>query len=209
MLQTVNRYEPLMAHLAALGTLHPEQLYATMVEMAGEFATFTSSSRRAPAFEAYRHDDLRATFRPVTEALFESLRMVLEQSAVSIELKERKFGVWAAAINDRSLVTDASLVLAVAADTPTEELRRHFPAQVKVGPVEKIRDLVNLQLPGIPLQPLPVAPRQIPYHTGFVYFEADRSGDYWKQLANSAGIAIHVGGQHENLQMELWAIRRS
>ena len=76
----------------------------------------------------------------------------------------------------------AVFVLAARADVPAEELRRRFPAQLKVGPVEKIRDLVNLQLPGVPVTPMPVAPRQIPYHAGFVYFELDQANELWGQL---------------------------
>ena len=66
-------------------------------------------------------------------------------------------------------------VLAARADVPAEELRRRFPAQLKIGPVEKIRELVKLQLPGVPVHAVPVAPRQIPFHAGFVYFELDQT----------------------------------
>jgi type VI secretion system protein ImpJ len=54
---------------------------------------------------------------------------------------------------------------------------------------------------------LPVAPRHIPYHAGFTYYELDRTGDLWKQLERSGGLAIHVGGEFPGLEMELWAIR--
>ena len=80
--------------------------------------------------------------------------------------------------------------------------------QDKIGSVEKIRDLVNLQLPGIALRPLPVAPRQLPFHAGFTYFELDRGSEYWAQLATSAGFAMHVAGEFPGLQMEFWAIRK-
>ena len=73
--------------------------------------------------------------------------------------------------------------------------------------MEKIRELVNLQLPGIPLQSIPVAPRQIPYHAGFVYFELDQTNDLWGQQSASGGIALHVAGEFPGLKMELWAIR--
>jgi type VI secretion system protein ImpJ len=82
-----------------------------------------------------------------------------------------------------------------------------FPMQSKIGPVEKIKDLVNLQLPGIALRALPVAPRQIPYHTGFAYFGLDQSADLWAQLRGSGGIAVHVSGSFPGLAMELWAVR--
>jgi type VI secretion system protein ImpJ len=75
--------------------------------------------------------------------------------------------------------------------------------------VEKIRDLVNLQLPGIGLRPLPVAPRQLPFLAGYTYFELDRGSEYWQQLINSAGFAMHVAGNFPGLQMRFWAIRKS
>jgi type VI secretion system protein ImpJ len=66
---------------------------------------------------------------------------------------------------------------------------------------------VYLQLPGIGLQPMAVAPRQIPYHAGFAYFELDRNNDLWRTLKGSGGIAVHQSGDLPNLAMELWAVR--
>ncbi len=82
-----------------------------------------------------------------------------------------------------------------------------FPSQIKIGPVEKIRDLVNLALPGVRLTPVPVAPRQIPFHAGFAYFELDQTHELWAQLKGSGGIAFHVAGEFPGLAMEFWAIR--
>jgi len=52
-----------------------------------------------------------------------------------------------------------------------------------------------------------VAPRQIPYHAGFAYFELDQQSDLWSQLRTSGGIALHVAGDFAELRMEFWAIR--
>ena len=112
-----------------------------------------------------------------------------------------------AIVADRTLYSTAVFILAARADLPAEELRRRFPAQIKVGPVERIRDLVNLQLPGVPVMPVPVAPRQIPFHAGFAYFEFDQSNELWDQLRNSGGMAMQVAGEFPGLAMELWAIR--
>jgi type VI secretion system protein ImpJ len=132
---------------------------------------------------------------------------VLEQSAVPIPVEPRRFGVYVAVPPDRSLYTTAGFVLAVRADTPVEELRRRFPSQLRIGPVEQIQELMRLALPGLPVSPLPVAPRQIPYHAGFVYFEMDQSHELWNELKGSGGIALQVSGDVPGLAMELWAIR--
>jgi type VI secretion system protein ImpJ len=108
---------------------------------------------------------------------------------------------------DRSILQAASFVLTVQADMPTENLRRVFPAQVKIGAVEQIRDLVNVAIPGIAVRPLPVAPRQIPFYAGASYFELDRNSPHWQQMQSSGGFAIHVSGDFPNMRLELWAIR--
>jgi type VI secretion system protein ImpJ len=97
--------------------------------------------------------------------------------------------------------------LAVKASLPIEQLRSSFPSQVKIAPVERIRDLVNAQLPGISLQPLPVAPRQIPYHSGFAYYQLDKTSEFWRELRQSGGFALHLGGDFPGLEIEFWAIR--
>ena len=65
-----------------------------------------------------------------------------------------------------------------------------------------------LQLPGVTMRPLPVAPRQIPYHAGYTYFELEtRGSDMWKQLESSGGLAMHIAGDFPGLELEFWAVR--
>ena len=127
---------------------------------------------------------------------------------MAIPLDPRKYGISVGVIADRKLISNAGFVLAVEADIPAENVRRHFQNQAKIGPVEEIRQLVNSALPGIPLRPLPVAPRQIPYHAGVVYFELDGDSPHWGKMSTSGGIAVHVSGDFPGLKMELWAIRQ-
>jgi type VI secretion system protein ImpJ len=207
LLQSINRWQKLLAHWADAGNVHPEDLYAAFVQMAGEFATFTEVTRRPNAYPAYRHEDLQRSFAPVVADLRRSLSAVLEQTAIAIPLQERRYGLRVGPLTDRSVLRAASFVLVVQADLPTEQLRRLFPSQVKIGAVEQIRDLVNVAIPGIAVRPLPVAPRQIPFYAGASYFELDRNSPHWQQMQASGGFAIHVSGEFPNLQLELWAIR--
>ncbi|MCY1263704.1 type VI secretion protein [compost metagenome] len=207
LLQLVNRAEPLVAHLARLSPLHPESFYREAVALAGEFSTFSSNQRRPQEYPAYEHDDLQASFAPVMLALRQALSMVIDTRATPIPIVEKSYGVHVAMLADRTLLQSASFVLVVRADVPAETLRSRFPQQAKVGSVEHIRDLVNLQLPGIALLPMPVAPRQLPYHAGSSYFELDRGSEHWKQLVNSGGFAFHIAGQFPGLNLAFWAIR--
>jgi type VI secretion system protein ImpJ len=207
LLQVVNRYQPLFGHASRLPVLHPEALYALCLGLAGELSTFRDA-RRPAAYPEYRHVDLAHCFRVVMADLRQSLSMVLEQTALPIDLQDRKHGVRVALIADVELQRTAQFVLAVNAHMPGDALRGRFPTQVKIGPAERIRDLVNLQLPGVGLRPMPVAPRQIPYHAGFTYFELEtRGSELWKQLETSGGLAMHIAGDFPGLALEFWAIR--
>jgi type VI secretion system protein ImpJ len=207
LLQVVNRYEPLFSHFMTTQHLHPETFYMHAIQLAGELTTFLSADKRTPSFPPYRHDDLSATFTPLMRVIRELLSAVVDRTAVPIPLQERKHGVKVAIITDRTLVTSASFILSVKADVEAERLRRFFPSQVKVGPVETFGELVRSALPGIAVRALPVAPRQIPFHVGSSYFELDRTSAFWKAMLTSGGLALFVAGEFPGLEMELWAIR--
>lgn len=208
MLQLINRLEPLARHLSQIQGLHPEILYSEAIQMVGELSTFVVKNKRAPVFPAYLHDSLQNTFTPVMTALRQCLSMVYEQTATALTLVEKKYGIRVAQIPDRSMIGSAMFVLAARADIPENSLRTNLPAQIKIGPVERIRQLVNAAMPGIPLKAMPVAPRQIPYHSGYAYFELEPTSDFWKELQHSGGFAVHIGGDFPGLELEFWAIRQ-
>ncbi|WP_268010897.1 type VI secretion system baseplate subunit TssK [Aeromonas veronii] len=207
MLQLLNRAQPQLSHLARLGTLHPERLHEALVQLCGELMTFTDESRLPPEFPAYRHDDQQVSFDPVMLALRQALSTVLSPRAVSIQLRKHQYGVMVAMVNESELMQSADFVLAVRARMPQEQLRKQLLQQTKVASSDKIRELISLQLPGIPLLPLPVAPRQLPYHAGYSYFQLDRQSPAWQMLAVSNTLAFHIAGDFPELDMQLWAIR--
>ena len=207
MLQLINKYEPLLQHLYVSKNIYPEEFYRVLIVLAGELATFTKEERRPEKFREYVHDQQQLTFAFVMNEIRSALSTVIEQKALGIDINEHKYGIWVATLNDKSLLDDAMFVLAVKADVSSEKIRSSFPRQSTVASVERIRELVNSHIPGIELEPLAVAPRQIPYHSGFTYFELNSKHEFWDQLATAGGMAVHVGTKLDNLELELWAIR--
>ncbi|MFV8783888.1 type VI secretion system baseplate subunit TssK [Microbulbifer sp. SA54] len=209
LLQVINRFEPLLKQITAEPRLHPHVLFLELLQLAGELSTFTAADKRPPAIPQYMHDNLQQSYIGLFSALRQSLSTVLEQTAIPMELVQRKFGIYVAPVTDPSLVKTASFVMAAKADMPGDLLRSRFPGQAKVAPVEAIRELISAQLPGLSIRPLPVAPRQIPYHAGFTYFELERTGELWQAMQRSGGFAVHLGAEFPGLTMELWAIRNN
>lgn len=209
LLQIVNKWQPYLTHLMNLSNIHPSFLYGILLLLAGELAVFTRAERRPLQLPIYDHYGLQQTFSLVFAELRRSLSMVLEQNAIAIKLEERQYGVWVAAVADKTLFGNAIFVLAVYADVPINDVKAQFSAQVKIASVEHIRNLVTKALPGIDLQLLTIPPRQIPYHTKYAYFMLNNSHSMWTSLAKSGGIAFHVSGDFPGLKLELWAVHEN
>lgn len=207
LLQMVNRYLAGLRHLDQLPQLHPESLYHQLVMLNGELATFTTESKLATPDTAYDHRQLTNCFNVLMGELRQSLSLVFEQTAIALPLQERRFGVRVAPIQDRALLDQAQFFLAVKCDWSPDSVRTRLPSSVKAGGVEQLRELVNLQLPGISLVPQPVAPRQVPYTSGSTYFQLEKSPEHWAQLKKSGGIAFHFSGDMPGLELELWAVK--
>ncbi|GAP34874.1 type VI secretion system baseplate subunit TssK [Piscinibacter sakaiensis] len=208
MLQIANRFDPWLTHLTRRETLHPEALYTALLQVAGELATFSARrKRRATDYPAYRHDDLRASFEPLMADLRDLLTEVINPNAINIPLQERAKGLYTGLIPDLELIRSASFIMVVNAQIASEALRQRLPREVKIGPAEKIRDMVMSHLPGITVQPLPMAPPSLPFYAGYTYFELDRRSEFWKMLENGKLLALHIAGEFPGLHMELWALR--
>jgi len=207
LLQLINSHEPVFASLARSAELGPHALYHEALRLAGALATFSRTGRRPPPLPDWRHDDPGPCLAAIAEVIRDLISQLSTDTAISLPLQPRGQGVWVSPITDRPLLSGATFVLVVSASVDPEQLRSSLPAQAKIGPAETIRDLVNLQLPGIALRPMPVAPREIPYRSGSVYFELDRTSDLWRQLQQSPAFVLHIGSEFPGLVIEFWAIR--
>lgn len=209
MLQLINRTSLLLRHYMGVKQVHPEELYRTLLALLGDLSAFSSDTKRPRSDSCYEHSDQGASFRKLMESIRQVLSMVLEQHAIEMALQERPYGIFVAPLHDHQLLGHASFVLAAKANCDTEELRHRLPSHLKVGPVEHIRQLVNLHLPGIKVRPMPVAPRQIPFHSDKTYFALDFSAEDLAQLERSGGFAFHVSGEFSELEFKFWAIRNA
>ncbi|UJJ31765.1 type VI secretion system baseplate subunit TssK [Halopseudomonas maritima] len=207
MLQLLNRHEPLLRQLRSGSHTPPAALFSLLLSLLGELSTFSCDSKRPPTELHYQHSDQGGSFRQLMRALRQSLSMVLEQHALELPLQQRQYGIRVAPLSDPALLDNALFVLAAKADCDSDSLRKRLPNHLKIGAVEQIRQLVNLHLPGIRLRALPVAPRQLPFHSDRTYFALELSADERAQLASSGGFAFHAGAELSNLQLAFWAIR--
>ena len=208
MLQAINRYEPLLAHFAELGrAASRSSCTKSFVSAAGELATFTTISKRPPAFPGYRHDRLRESFDPVIASLRDSLQRGSDQIAIPIPLEPKKFGVSVAIVTRSDAVQHGGVRPGGARRRAVRRAAPGLsgPAQDRPGR-EDCRPCAAADCPGCRSMPLPAAPRQIPFHAGFTYFELDQTTSCGNS-SRTRGVALHVAGNFPGLTMEFWAIR--
>jgi len=207
LLALINQQLGHISHVKNLPLLHPEALFQHWLAFASELTSWTPQRGPHNTLPVYNHDDLAGCFGQLTLLLRQGLSQVMEENAIQLPLTERSHGLNVATVTEASMVREFGFVLAVRANVPADALQTHFPAQMKVAPVSKIRDLVQLQLPGMVLRAMPTAPPQIPWHAGYNYFQLEKGGELWKEMEKSGAFALHLAGEFPGLEMEFWAIR--
>lgn len=209
LLQVLNRYEPLLEHLCQIDETPPVDLYRELVTLAGELSTFVRPQTRRPLkAPQYDHARLYASIKPLVEEVHYLLNQVLIRGAQPIRLTEQAHGVRTAALLPNELAGYSSLVLAVGAQMSPDILQKQFMSQTKISQPQRLPELIRSHLPGLAMLPLPVPPRQIPFNSGFIYFELSRSGPFWEQIAQQGGLAMHIAGHFPELKLELWGVRQ-
>ena len=206
MLQLLNHYRMYFTHCSHLHSLHPEVFYRDLTCLLGELMTFTDANRQPCSVDVYDHRNLTKSFHTVIPELRRALNTVLTPRAQNLPLRFND-GIWMATVNDPSLLQSATFILAVRARIPHDKLRVQFIQQSKVSSSAHIRNVVSVQVPGIPLRSLTVAPRQLPYHEGYVYFELDKTAPAWQDVIKASAFALHISGQFPDLDLQLWAVR--
>ncbi|MEQ1962414.1 type VI secretion system baseplate subunit TssK [Xenorhabdus khoisanae] len=207
LLSLLNRYSGQVSHILNLSLLHPERLFSEWLQFATELATYSQNRLPEEILPLYDHDNLTQCFNQLMFQLRQGLSIILEEHAIQLPLTEYSHGLNIATLPDSNMIHMFSFILAIHADIANDILMSNFPAQMKISPVDRIRELVQLQLPGIPLRAMPSVPRQIPWHSGYVYFELEKEGELWKQMEKSSGFALHLAGEFPGLNIEFWAVR--
>ncbi len=209
LLQALNRISPRLRHFVRLPVMHPEETFQFLISIVGELSTFLRTERTVPDLPIYDHANPQNCWVDVMTILRGLFAASMQANAVRIDHAVKRHGYVLAPVPERQILSseEYEFVLAIKANVPQDRLHRDFVAQCKVSSIQKIRDLVQKQLPGIPLKLMPVAPRQLPYHAGYSYFALDRTTEAWRFMDNTEGFAFHIAGEFPDLQIQFWAYK--
>lgn len=204
MLMALNRAVGPLRHMGRAAAIHPERLYVALIGLAGELSSF-DGTRLAPDYPAYDHDDPKASFGPVVSDIQRLLARDIGR-AIRLPLEQVRQNSYLARVADRNLFRDATFVIEVESAQPLGQVQAQFPALCKVGPNTRMAEIVNNNLPGIPLAHMPNPPRQIRVLSTNVYFRLEKNVPLWREFSTAAALGMHFAGDWPELKLELWAI---
>jgi type VI secretion system protein ImpJ len=205
MLLLLNRQINVLRHLRQSRYVHPERLFVELLRFSGELWTFDQDKRQAPEYPPYDHADLKSCLEPVVRDIQRLLSRDVGR-ATRLELVQVRQNSYLAQVADRNLFRDATFVIEVESSRPLTQVQLQFPELCKLGPNTRMAEIVNNNLPGIPLIHTPTPPRQIRAVSRNVYFILDRNSPYWREFSTAPAIGMHFAGDWPDLKLELWAI---
>ncbi len=205
MLKSLNCWVAELSILIKQNPLHPYELFKHLSAFIAEVSTFTRTDRIAEIDCNYNHIESAQQLLKLVESARVLVSTASKSKATSLPIQRRKFGISIVGLPTESMVDD-DFILAIKADLSSEHIRKLVGNKLKVGSIDNIKDLVNLQLPGCTKERLPVTPRQIPYHTGMTYFRLLPDEDMKASIKRSSGIGIHISGDVPGLEFELWVV---
>lgn len=206
LLQLLGEYHLQLAHLLSRPNVHPETLFQILLGLLGRLCIIPGGEAvHARPELCYRHERPDQGFFQLFAALRRALSLVIESPAVALPFKSNGKDLYLCQ-NDAQLRLER-LIFAVSADIPSEVLRSEFPGQIKLGPVEKMAQLIDFQLPGARISALGAPPRHIPYYPDSIYFEVDPADPLYQEMMSGAAMALSVVGEFPSLRFDVWGLR--
>ncbi|CAM3921303.1 Type VI secretion protein, VC_A0114 family [Pseudomonas reidholzensis] len=210
LLNALNTYQPVLADLKAHPGRHPEQVYQTLIKLAGSLMTF-SLEQDVVGIPAYQHANLEAVLAPLMGTISTLLEASLPSRVVALKLLQRGANRWQVTLADARLrePDGADFYLSVRCRLPAVQVQRQFPDLCKVGTPDEVDQLVNAALDGVPLKALSHVPAAIPLRLENQYFSLDLTHEKAREMLAEGVCAFYVPSTFPELQLELFAVLRA
>jgi type VI secretion system protein ImpJ len=202
LLYTINTHLPHFRHLLETKGGHPEELYRAMAALASALTTF-SETLHPRDIPAYDHARLGQCFARLNALLHQLLETVVPANHATLPLRPAGPSIYATAIDQDRYLAAPQIFLAVAADTPRDELIRKVPNLLKVSSGDQIDRLIKQALSGVTLRHVSSPPSALPTKLDFQYFAIERGGPEWDAIRLARNLAAYVPVDFVDPRLEL------
>jgi type VI secretion system protein ImpJ len=201
----LNRHRGVFHHLTDMSHLHPHDLYREMLRLAGELSTLFAPQRKATRFQAYRHDDLAGSFRPVMAELRRGLSTDLARCTDKVPLTfNRELLQWDTGRLDPSHLDGWRFILSFKTTVPAEDLHKAMKNRALISSRERMPELRRAGAGGAGLLLQPYVPLRINDRNGRVFLEIIRQGDDWAAIRRDQSLAVYIAGADATVDLQLW-----
>ena len=197
MLKVLNEGETVLHCLTFAKGVHPFVAYCELCRLVGSLSLF-DSQRTAGDILAYDHDDLVQIFRWVKDRITKLLR-----GKGKIQYEQRYFSGtdrgmqvviepewlhsgwdWYVGVNGKNISDEKIRELL------SEDTHGNTKLDWKMGCSQQVALIFEHGLPSIEYKELPRAPRALPSHQGWIFYEIVREGRAWKDVLASQTLAM-------------------
>ena len=202
LLHTINTYLPEGRHFLHVPQTHPVQVFDWMLGLAGALTTF-SRDIDVSDLPTYDHADLSRCFEALDEAVRVLLGTVLPTRHASVPLSPKERSIYTADLHDDRFLRAEQYYLAVATGLDAGEMAVKVPRLMKVSSADRIEQVTDHGLPGLPLTHMSSPPSALPVRMDYTYFRIDPQGEHWDAVRRSGRLAVYVPDELTDVRMEL------
>lgn len=206
LINSLHSHLPVLTHMHHVGQVHPEILYLTLAQLAGQLIMLAPSDIEMKV-TLYDHDNLSHTFRDLDRRIRAIIEGVTPTRHISIPLETSGDNMWVGRVPESRLFGSSQFFLAVSGDLPEDQIRSLIPQYIKIGSPAKLKEIVAAAMPGVRLYHTPRPPATIPVKLGHQYFRFDDRGVFWEEIKRSQVIALHIPESLHNLAVQLLAAK--
>jgi type VI secretion system protein ImpJ len=205
MLHAVNSALTPLRHLWISKRSHPEELYVELSRLAGALCTFKLESHPR-ALPLYDHERLSECFAALDRHIRTHLDIMIGSDYLTIPLEKVKDYFYEGEIADTRCLGRSRWMFGIRASLGDAEVITKTPQLVKICSARFVSELVRRAIAGLPLTHVPVPPSAVHAKLEMQYFDINRFGPFWDNIAQTRRVGIYVPGDLPDPELELVVI---
>lgn len=208
LLSAVNTYIPQVNHHFKGAGSHPEQLYLTLLALAGQLAAVVQRVPVQPReFPVYDHSDLSGCFNRLDSILTEMLGGAAPPSNYSqIPLKQQRENLYVGNLDARVL-EHARLFLVTRSDEMQESrIVAELPKMLRIASPATIDAVLRSYTRALTIEHTHRLPVGMPVDQRASYFQLQKRGPFWESIQETGAVAIFIPREFTSVDIKLIAV---
>jgi len=214
-LRSLNRYTPVLSHLAASKQVHPWTIYGLLKQLIGELSSFSEGvsvmgETEDPALQLpnYDHRHLWDCFSKAQALVTRLLDEITAGPEYIIQLLYDGT-YYSAELNPAVFEGRNHFYLVLESEEDPKAIITALETIAKISSRETLPILIARALSGIGLKHLTLPPQELPRRAHCIYFQIEHQSDQWDHIQKGNNIALYWDTAPADLKIELMIVGRS